>query len=223
MGSPVAGWVFPHLRPSPAPCLPRGFPLAATRAVTHAVKILPSPGNYKQQMRLDSRALRGIGGCGSGTPGKGWSSPRALARRRGGLSEHPHTGRDTPSPSLGAAVASTPSSALLGKRKSRSRGEGAGDAPWGFFPWSHAWAGKASHPGHTHTGTPPKHRQQELITGIRNCSETCPAHHTRGCWAEGWGQGARGAPRARRGASQLQDSSRVTVCQRDDSGGISGI
>lgn len=53
--------VLPHLRPSPPPSLPDAFPLAATRAVTHAVKIFPSPPTYKQKMRLDSAPCEGSG------------------------------------------------------------------------------------------------------------------------------------------------------------------
>lgn len=91
--------VLPHLPP-----FPDGFPLAATRAVTHAVKILPSPGNYKQKMRLDSRAPPGTGGCRTDSPGKGLG--RAPGPGREGLGAHrapPHReGHPGPTPGPGA-------------------------------------------------------------------------------------------------------------------------
>lgn len=90
----------------------------------------------------------------------------------------------------------------------------------GFFPWSHLGLEKP----HTHTREPPRHRQQELIPRICLRRVKLIPAESAGQRGRGAGaQGGHGAPRARREASQLQDSSQVTVCLRDDSGGISGI
>lgn len=172
MASGVAGWALPHLRPSPPPSLPDGFPLAATRAVTHAVKILPSPGNYKQKMRLDSRALRGIRGCSTDTPGKGLGTGGA-----GGSPSTPAQGGTPPPPSQLPPSCHSHHPRLGAFREAKvttGEGRGPGMLRGGFFPWSQAWAGKASHPDSHTDGTPPPAPprrdpwQQELITGIRN-------------------------------------------------------
>lgn len=104
VGLGMGGWVPSRLHPS---LPPRWFFHSKLRAVTHAVKILPSPGNHKPKMRLDSCALRGSpggGGCRMDTPGEGaGNSPRVMAKRGWGLTEHPNTGRDAaPHPSTAA-------------------------------------------------------------------------------------------------------------------------
>lgn len=140
-----------------SPPFPDGFPLAATRAVTHAVKILPSPANYKQKMRLDSRALPGDRGLRDPHPREGaGNSARAVVGRSWGLTEHPRTERGTPAPIPHLNLHPRPRG-VWGSESHRGVGAGEGRGPGmilgGFFPWSHAWAGKTSH---TQTWEPPQ-------------------------------------------------------------------
>lgn len=130
----VQEWVWVGASPPPSfpaslpPSLPDGFPLAATRAVTHAVKIPPSPGNYKQKMRLDSRALPGIRARSTDTPGKGLGA--APGPCQGGAGGSPSTPAQrgtprTPSQRRGAPTASAPGSGgFSGSESHRERGGG---------------------------------------------------------------------------------------------------
>lgn len=141
--------------------------------------------NYKQKMRLDSRGLPGIGGCRADTPGKGLGT--APGPWRGGVGGSPSTlAQRGAARAPSRATASTPAPGLLGKRKRREGRErrGPGLLLGSFFPWSPAWAGKASH---TH-GNPPS-TDVTPAAGIdpQYPPETCQAHHTRHCWAEGVG------------------------------------
>lgn len=139
----------PSPPPSLPPSLPAAFPLAATRAVTHAVKILPG----KTINRKCGRP--GIGGCRADAPGKGLGT--APGPWQGGAGGSPSTPaqRGTPRPPS-RGTASTPGSGAFGEAKVSGReGRGPGMILGGFFPWSPAWAGKASHGNPPSTGVTP--------------------------------------------------------------------
>lgn len=179
----VQEWVWVGASPPPSfpaslpPSLPDGFPLAATRAVTHAVKIPPSPGNYKQKMRLDSRALPGIRARSTDTPGKGLGAVPGPCQ--GGAGGSPSTPAQrgtprTPSQRRGAPTASAPGSGgFSGSESHRERGGGRRCSSGGLLPLQPRLGWKSLTPRLSHApGNPPKQRrdprQQELIAGIGN-------------------------------------------------------